>query len=261
MSLTQPSERHGESYDGRSAEDLAAALHLPRVVIFHEIGSTLDVAHELGESGAEAGTLIIADAQTAGRGRLGRGWSSEPGAGVWLTLLERPRTDESLGVLALRIALALAPVLDRFAPAPIRLKWPNDVFVDDKKLAGVLVEARWHGARLDWLALGVGINVRAPRAFDGASLSPAADRLAVLEAVIPALRSAVQTSGQLTEQELVEFQLRDLALGQRITSPAAGVVAGLRADGALLVDSADGRVVCHAGSLVLASALSLGTVT
>jgi BirA family biotin operon repressor/biotin-[acetyl-CoA-carboxylase] ligase len=261
MSVVPSTARSGESYDGRSAADLAAALELPRVVLFDEVGSTLDVTHELAEAGADAGTLVLADAQTAGRGRMGRSWRSEPGAGIWLTLLERPGSDESLGVLALRIALALAPALDPFAPAPIRLKWPNDLFIEDKKLAGVLVEARWHGAHLDWLALGVGINLRVPEVFKVAALLPAVDRVGVLEAVVPALRLAVRKSGRLTERELVEFQARDLALGKRVCAPAVGIVAGLGADGALLVDGPDGRIACHAGSLVLDRPLSVDTVT
>jgi BirA family biotin operon repressor/biotin-[acetyl-CoA-carboxylase] ligase len=238
-------------YDGRTARDLAALLELPQVVLFAETPSTLDVAHELGEEGAASGTLVLADAQSAGRGRLGRSWASEPGAGIWLTLLERPESDSALGVLALRLALALAPALDAFADAPLRLKWPNDVFVGDRKLAGVLVEARWHGHRLDWLAVGVGINVRAPEAIGGAGLAVGSDRVRVLAAVIPGLRAAAARTGELTDHELRAFAARDRALGQRCTSPMPGIVAGIRADGALLIDGADGRAAVHAGSLVL----------
>lgn len=252
--------RIANAYEGRSAASLAAILSLPRVVVFEEVGSTLDVAHRLGEEGAASGTLVIADAQTAGRGRMGRSWRSEPGAGLWLTLLERPAED-TLGVLALRLALALAPALEPFAPAPIRLKWPNDLFIGDRKLAGVLVEARWHGSRLDWLAVGVGINVRAPRAFPGAALSPEAQRIDILRTVIPALRSAVARTGELSDDELTRFHARDLAVGMPCLEPAAGVVAGLRHDGALLIDGAAGRAAFHAGSLVLTSTLSSGTPT
>lgn len=112
------SPRDIATYEGRDAAALAALLHLPRVLVFDAIGSTLDVAHALGERGECAGTLVLADAQTAGRGRMGRNWRSDRGAGIWLTLLERPPSAESLGVLALRIALAIAPALDPFAAAP-----------------------------------------------------------------------------------------------------------------------------------------------
>jgi BirA family biotin operon repressor/biotin-[acetyl-CoA-carboxylase] ligase len=247
------------TYDGLTPSALAALLDLPGVLVFDEVGSTLDVAHALGERGEPAGTLVLADAQTAGRGRMGRSWRSDPGAGIWLTLLERPAGAESLGVLALRLALAVAPPLERFAGAATRLKWPNDVYVGERKLAGVLVEARWRGPRLDWVAIGVGGNVRPPADFDGAGLGPTAQRVDVLAAVVPALRAAARATGSLTDDELARFARRDLALGRGCTEPASGIVAGVRADGALLVDTARGRVACHAGSLVLEPTNSLGS--
>lgn len=246
------------TYDGRHAGALAALLGLPRVAVFDEVGSTLDVAHALGERGEPAGTLVLTDAQTAGRGRMGRNWRSDRGAGIWLTLLERPESAESLGVLALRLALAVAPALDPFAAAPTRLKWPNDVYIGERKLAGVLVEARWRGSRLDWVAIGVGINVRPPAGFDAAALRPGTERVEVLAAVVPALRAAAHAHGPLTGDELARYTRRDLALGRVCTEPTSGVVAGVRADGALLVDTPAGGVACHAGSLVLAPANSLG---
>lgn len=247
-------------YDGRSARDLAALLSLPRVLVFAEVASTLDVAHRLGEEGAEAGTLVLADAQTAGRGRMGRAWRSDPGAGIWLTLLERPAGDEWLGVLALRLALVLAPALDRFSARAVSLKWPNDLYVAERKLAGVLIEARWHGARLDWLAVGAGINVCVPSGFDAAGLAAGTDRVSVLRAIIPELRAAVARVGLLTAEELMRYAARDLAAGRRCTTPAEGVVAGIDADGSLLVDTAHERAAFRAGTLTLTTtnAHSLG---
>jgi BirA family biotin operon repressor/biotin-[acetyl-CoA-carboxylase] ligase len=253
-----PASITAASYDGHTAAGLAELCRVPRVVVFDEIGSTLDVAHALGEKGADAGTLILADAQTAGRGRLGRSWRSEPGAGIWLTLLERPRHDDTLGVLALRIALALAPALEPFADNGLRLKWPNDVYVDDAKLAGVLVETRWRGQRLDWLALGVGINVRPPAGLGAAGLAPGSSRIDVLRAVVPALRTAAAMHGQLTNDEIANFAARDLAAGRRCVAPTPGMVVGIRPDGALLVDGENGRTAVLAGSLVLTSDNSLG---
>jgi BirA family transcriptional regulator, biotin operon repressor / biotin---[acetyl-CoA-carboxylase] ligase len=228
-------------------------LSLPGVVLYDEVPSTLDIVHSLGDEGAPAGMLVLADAQSAGRGRLGRSWHSEPGRGIWLTLLERPHGDETLSVLSLRIALALAPALDPFVAAPVRLKWPNDVYVGARKLAGVLLEARWRGARLDWLAVGVGINVQPPRGYEAASLAEGTERVAVLRAVVPGLRHAVATTGPLTPQELSAFGARDLAIGETCELPAPGRVAGIDAHGALLVDTAEGRSAFHGGSLVLAT--------
>jgi BirA family biotin operon repressor/biotin-[acetyl-CoA-carboxylase] ligase len=228
-------------------------LSLPRVVVYDEVPSTLDIVHRLGHDGADAGTLVIADAQTAGRGRMGRSWHSEPGRGIWLTLLERPLETEALSVLSLRVALALAPALDPFANQPVRLKWPNDVYAGDRKLAGVLLEARWRGPHLDWLAAGVGVNVKAPRQYEAASLAPGTDRIAVLRAVVPRLRRALGTTGPLTAAERSDFAARDLAVGRECESPARGRVAGIDESGALLVDTADGRAAFHGGSLLLGS--------
>ena len=239
-------------YDHRTADELRALLRLPKVVLFDEVGSTLDVAHALGEQGAEAGTLVLADAQSAGRGRLGRSWRSEPGTGIWLTLVERPAGDDALGVLALRLAMALAPALEVFSSEAIQLKWPNDVFGGGRKLAGILVEARWRGTRLDWLAVGVGINVSPPPELGVAGLLPRTDRVAVLSAVVPGLRAAAAATGPLTEDELHRFRARDLALGKRCTAPLAGTVAGVRSDGALLISGSNGVEAVHAGSLLLA---------
>ena len=240
-------------YDGKSGNELARLLALPRVEVFQHVTSTLDVVHSLGEGGAPAGTLVLADEQTAGRGRMRRSWRSDAGAGIWLTLLERPSSDEALGVLALRIALALAPALESFATSRALLKWPNDVYVGGKKLAGVLVEARWRGPRLDWLALGVGVNVRVPEGFDVAGLRPGSDRVSVLAAIVPALRAAASKPGLLDPEEVEQFAARDLAAGHRCVEPAEGIVSGIATDGALLVTGRDGQTSVYSGSLVLDS--------
>ena len=134
------------------------ALDLPRVEILETTRSTLDVAHRLASQGAPSGTLVIADEQTAGRGRDGKNWQSSAGAGLWLTLIERPKDVSGLDVLSLRVGLVSAEALDRFASEPIRLKWPNDLYVDRGKLAGILVEARWREQAVEWVAIGELVN-------------------------------------------------------------------------------------------------------
>ena len=125
---------------------------MPAVHAFGAVGSTLDVAHALAPTAA-SGTLVIADEQTAGRGRHGRRWASEPGAGVWLTLIERPSDARALDVLSLRCGLNAAESLDDLAGAPVRVKWPNDLYVGACKLAGILIETRWRGTAPEWVAI------------------------------------------------------------------------------------------------------------
>lgn len=239
-------------YDGVDAATLAARVGVPRVEAYDSIGSTLDVAHVLGSEGAPAGTLVLADVQTAGRGRLGRSWRSERGRGIWLTLVERPRDRAALDVLSLRIGLAAAAALDAFTDEPIALKWPNDLYVGGKKLAGILIEARWRDEHPEWVAIGFGLNVRPPDDFDAAGLRVGSDRVSVLEALVPALRRAVVATGPLTDAERERFAARDLARGRAITVPVQGTVLGITSDGALAVRTTTGDTTLRAGSLVFA---------
>ena len=227
-----------------------------QLIEYDEVGSTLDVAHELAAKGAEAGTLIVAHAQTAGRGRMGRTWRSEPGAGLWLTLIERPADPSALDVLSLRVGLALAPALDPFAEALVRLKWPNDLYVAQRKLAGILIEARWREGHPEWVAIGVGINLRPPASEPrAAGLTPGTSRDVVLEAIAPRMRAAAARVGELTAVEVDAFAARDLAVGRHCLEPVNGIVSGIDASGALLVTvaSANGAALTavRAGSLVL----------
>src|ERR1700716_3965978 len=160
-------------------------LGLPRVELLESTTSTLDVAH-----------------RTAGRGRGGKSWQSSPGDGLWLTLIERPADSSGLEVLSLRVGLAAAEALDRFAPEPIRLQWPNDLYLEDGKLAGILVEARWREGSVEWVAIGLGVNVSAPKEVENAvGLESGTDRLDVLGELVPALRVAAQALGALDASE------------------------------------------------------------
>jgi len=222
------------------------------VELLESTTSTLDVAHRIAAQGAPAGTLVIADEQTAGRGRGGKSWQSSPGAGLWLTLIERPADSSGLGVLSLRVGLAAAEALDRFAPEPIRLKWPNDLYVDRGKLAGILVEARWRDKAVEWVAIGLGVNVKAPENVEtAAGLEPGTDRLDVLGDLIPAVRAAARAIGPLQADEMEEFDARDLARGRACIEPAIGRVAGITPAGELLIALADSVVPFRSGSLVL----------
>jgi len=239
------------TYDGATDEELASDLSLPRVVLFNEVDSTMDVANELAGDGAPAGTLVLADAQLAGRGRAGRRWESKAGSGIWLTLIELVNDPSALDVLSLRVGLRAARALDRFATARIGLKWPNDLYLGTGKVGGILVESRWRGTRPEWTAIGVGINVRSVGFPGGAALGDGVSRVEVLGELVPALRSAASARGHLSAKELDEFAARDVAVGKICRSPLEGTVAGVDGGGALLIDTADGRQRVREGSLLL----------
>lgn len=251
----------GGETDSASAHEVlpsASALGLTRLVHERAVSSTMDVAHALAADGAPAGVLVVADRQLRGRGRGGRAWESADGAGLWMTLLERPDDPRVIGVLALRLGLAMAAALSPFVDAPICLKWPNDLHAGRGKLAGILVEARWRENAVDWVAIGIGVNRRVPDGFPGAaSIRAGVSRAELLLAIMPRLREAAVTRGHLSEAECAAWSARDLARGRRIREPGDGIVEGIAADGALLVRTApDGSnpggsvQAFYAGSLV-----------
>src|ERR1700683_2738494 len=106
---------------------LARQLGVPRVYSYEEIGSTMDEAHRLARAGALPGTLVLADRQSAGRGRHGRTWASAPGAGVRVAVTARPLDPSVIDILSLRLGLHVARALDRFVSTPVRVKSPNDL--------------------------------------------------------------------------------------------------------------------------------------
>ncbi len=241
----------GARYDGLSAPALARRVGAPRVALFDVVASTQDVAHALAADGAPHGTLVLADAQSGGRGRAGRAWASPPGSGVWLTVVARPRDVAALEVLALRVGLALAEALEPLADGAVAVKWPNDLLVAGRKLAGILVEARWRDARPEWAAVGVGVNVRPPADYAGPAAALRGDvaRLAALDAVVAAVARATAARGTLGEAELARLAGRDAVRGRRVAAPVAGVAVGVAPAGALLVRDPAGVVheVRHTG--------------
>lgn len=248
--------RQAVSYDGVAPEALARRLGVPTVVAFDQVGSTLDVAHRVAPT-ALSGTLVLADEQTAGRGRHGRRWTSAPGAGIWLTLIERPTDVRALDVLSLRCGLYAAEALDGLAASPIGVKWPNDLYVGSQKLAGILIETRWRGTAPDWVAIGMGLNVTAPPMDSAIGLRVGVSRVVVLELLVPALRRAAGASRHLDRDELARWNARDVAAGRAVSTPAAGRAAGISAEGELLVTD-DREVVSRhrTGSLTFAEPLA-----
>lgn len=239
------------TWDAETAATLVRLLDLPRVVLMTSVRTTMDVAHALGAEGAPAGTLVLAEEQTAGRGRGGKPWRSEAGAGIWMTLLERPNDAEALGVLSIRLGLKAAPVLQRFTHAHVQVKWPNDLLVEGRKLAGILVETRWRERQVDWVAIGIGVNAGMPDEEYAATLRAGTRRLHILAELVPALRAAVRARGLLSKEELERWASRDAAIGRRCRLPTPGVVCGLAPDGSLMIERDGDMALVRAGSLVL----------
>lgn len=243
----------GVRWDGHSATELAARCDVPAFVLLEETDSTLNVGHELAEGGAVAGTVVLAESQRAGRGRQGRSWSSEPGRGVWCTVIERPRDAAALDVLSIRVGTLAAQALDDLAGERVGVKWPNDLVVRAGKLAGILAEARWSGAALSWVAIGIGVNVQAPPDVVGAAGMPAGVRRAdVLAAVVGAVRRAARREGHLDARELKDFHARDILSGRALRSPGRGAASGITSSGALVLRDDSGEQHHRTGTVQFA---------
>jgi BirA family biotin operon repressor/biotin-[acetyl-CoA-carboxylase] ligase len=239
--------------DGLDASALALAIGSPRVEHHAAIGSTMDRAHELADDGAPSGTVVIADEQRSGRGRLGRKWESGRGQGLWVTTIHRGVPISGLDVLSIRIGLQIAPALDPFVGGHVGVKWPNDLLVGTQKLGGILVEARWRDIAIEWVAVGIGINVARPTGHpDAAGLQPGARRSDVLRAIFPAVLAACAAPGELTPDEMHAWADRDALRDVSLLEPAPGLARGITANGALIVETVKGKELFRRGTVVRA---------
>jgi BirA family transcriptional regulator, biotin operon repressor / biotin---[acetyl-CoA-carboxylase] ligase len=162
-----------------------------RVIFFHTIGSTNDVALALAVGGDSDGAIVIADGQTAGRGRLGRRWFSPPGSGLYVSTVLQPSAAQAdpqraTGLLTLAAGLALAEAIESVTGLRVDIKWPNDLMIARRKLGGILAEAVGVERRpmaqqraITRVVLGYGINIRST-----AYPQELADRATSLEAAI-----------------------------------------------------------------------------
>ena len=127
---------------------------------FPEIDSTNSYARERAESGASEGEVVVAESQSQGRGRLGRRWESPPFANLYVSILLRPKLSPAhVAQITLMAAVALAEVVERFVPQKPAIKWPNDILIGGKKLAGILTEAACSAERVEYVILGIGVNL------------------------------------------------------------------------------------------------------
>jgi BirA family biotin operon repressor/biotin-[acetyl-CoA-carboxylase] ligase len=152
-----------------------ADLSLGGIQYFDSVGSTNDEAARWAAQGAPDLALVVAEEQTAGRGRAGRHWYTPRGTGLAFSIVVYPTLEDSGSVSRMTAlgALAVCDVLKNRYHIPAKIKWPNDVLVGEKKVAGVLVEAQWTGDQLGSLILGIGINVAPASVEDALAREPA----------------------------------------------------------------------------------------
>jgi BirA family biotin operon repressor/biotin-[acetyl-CoA-carboxylase] ligase len=229
--------------------------------------STNDDAKRAAREGAPEGAAFIADAQSGGRGRLGHSWFSPPGENLYASFVLRPSFDpKRIPLVTLTAGLAVVDAVSpRVAKQRVGLKWPNDVYIDGRKVAGILCEGQVVDGRAAWIVVGIGINVRtrafppelAARATSLAiccSSSTSLDRGELFVDLAAALFRRIAMLRDNSVKELIEaFAARDELAGQAITVDGAPATAlGIAEDGALRVRRVDGREVkCVAGEVQL----------
>jgi BirA family transcriptional regulator, biotin operon repressor / biotin---[acetyl-CoA-carboxylase] ligase len=222
--------------------------------------STMDVLHAMAMEGAETGTAVVAEEQTGGRGSRGRLWLS-PRGGLWLSVLLRPAAASGLDLLSLRAGLAAAEWLSAAAGGePITVKWPNDLMLGDRKVGGILCEARWQGDMLGWVVVGLGLNVTnlvpdslGEVATNLAGRVPGLSPADLAGPLAAELRGVITDAAWLSEEELARFDARDWLRGRNLKSPALGVADGIAPDGALRLRLPSGsEAMLRAGPVELA---------
>ena len=246
-----------------TGERLPSFFRLER---FAQLASTNGEATRLAAAGAREGTLVVAEEQSAGRGRRGRTWVSPPGNLYGSLVLRPPRPAHEAAQLGFAASLAVLESCRHFLPAGTALacKWPNDVLAGGRKLAGILLESRAAGAgALDWLVIGIGVNLASyPRdtEFPATSLAEAGapgvtpdTMLTILAARILAWYEAWQRPGgfaALRAQWLAHAQGLGGPIRVRLADRELdGRFAGLDDGGRLLLDGAEGRQAIAAAEI------------
>jgi BirA family transcriptional regulator, biotin operon repressor / biotin---[acetyl-CoA-carboxylase] ligase len=231
---------------------------------YRRADSTNARAKQLAGGGAPGGLVITAEEQSAGRGRRGRSWFGPAGSSLLYSALLRPFDGDPL--LALAAPIAVCEAAEQVAPVRCRLKWPNDVWIEERKVAGILVEAR---PEEGWAVIGVGVNVAVPEGdFPpelreiATSLTPTeaedglpAEGAPTVDALLPVLnRTLGHWAGASREEVLDAFRARDALSGRRVSwDQGEGIADTVDAQGHLIVETPDGeRKELGAGEVHLA---------
>ena len=229
-------------------------VRVPDYRYYQEIGSTNDAAINWISDNAPEYALVLADAQTDGRGRNGRRWVTTKGASIALSIILYPNADEQLqlGLFSLASGLAVSRAIESQVKSKVETKWPNDVLIDRHKTAGVLAEAVWQDTRLKGLVIGIGVNLlkeAVPPAeellFPATCLAVhshhAPDAITLIAAIISNLKSCRQIMRQkefITQYtQKMAFLNEGIVLRETDTQSVSGILKGIDAEGRLLMQT------------------------
>lgn len=233
-----------------------------RILLYDTVISTNAALRDLARAGAAEGTVVLADAQSAGRGRAGKSWFSPHGVNLYVSVLLRPRIPPGdAAPLTFMSSLALCDAIRELGLSPA-IKWPNDVLVKQRKVAGTLAELTSAGPRLDYLILGTGVNVNVDRAALAGALGEAARAATSLRDALghPVDRNALAATyltyldewlivyrEEGAERLLRAWRERDIVTGRRVEVREGPLVfdgraRGVNGEGQLEVEDATGRI-------------------
>lgn len=236
---------------------------------YKSIGSTNEVAGRLAESGEPEGTIVVADRQTRGRGRLGRTWHSPPGMGLFFSLILRPVINfDRVPGLSLVAALSVCRALEREYSLKPRLKWPNDCLIEGRKVAGILVELSAELDKISHAILGMGINVNSRKQDFPSNLRSKATSVAIATGEAHnrvALLASILAEFEKDYANFVKYGLRFMGralaerssvVGNRVTvrlgkRKLSGIALGLDENGALRLKTGKEVAIISAGEVSL----------
>lgn len=228
------------------------------VLLFDRVDSTNRIALEMASQGLPEGVVVVAEGQEKGKGRLGREWFSPEGMNLYLSLLLRPyQPVRDFPLFSLATSVALIEAIHRVTGLDVQIKWPNDIVLGDKKLAGILLESEVRGEQTPPLVVGVGVNVNIGLADFPPELQKTAtslqialgrpvDRTDLLIEIFTALAEQYPLVGDRKELLIQAVRQRCQTLGQRVRVQTArqefeGWAEDLQEDGALLIRMGDGN--------------------
>jgi BirA family biotin operon repressor/biotin-[acetyl-CoA-carboxylase] ligase len=238
-----------------------------KVYTFQTIDSTNNCARALAGCQAEEGTVVIAEEQTAGKGRLGRAWLATPGENLTFSVILRPNLPpEEMNLLPLFVAVGIAAAVESAISMKVRCKWPNDLLLDGKKFAGVLMEGAVSNNAVDSVVVGIGINVNQtlfpPELAERATSLRLAtgtffDRDALFRAILLSLETEYDSlSASGFQQVLPRWLSYAPIVGRQVTisqdgSILAGTVRGISKHGGLILETSGEERVVFAGDVTI----------
>ena len=231
-----------------------------KIVYQPSVKSTQEIAYSLARDGAPEGSIVLADEQTGGRGRLGRAWQSPAGTGIWMSLILRPEIPlQKAPQLTLLIAVAASKAIEKVTGLEAAIKWPNDLLINGKKTAGILTELQAEADSIHSVIVGIGMNVNQESKHFSEEIAQIATSLAI-EGGKTYKRAEVigyllQEIDSLYHQYLQNgfgvikllWEARAFSLGKRITARSVtgsitGYAKGITDEGVLLLEDDTGRV-------------------